>query len=133
MANTAKEVYGRAPVRLVTYGSYYCRRIRSWSYLISEHGLGNALDVAAFEFAKASRGEGKGQPKTVQRAFTVSMSKHWKPRKPADQIHKEFLHLLAKRIIAEPRLFRVILGPADPKHHDHFHVDMAPFRIINVF
>lgn len=128
----AIEVYGRAPSKIITYGSYYCRRIRSWPYLISEHGLGNALDVAGFEFKKISGENSRELPASLRRAFKVSMSKHWNAS-AKDKVHEKFLHLLATRVIASEGLFRVILGPADPKHHDHFHFDMAPFRIVNVF
>ncbi len=132
VAETAIEVYGRAPSKIITYGSYYCRRIRSWPYLISEHGLGNALDVAGFEFKKYSGPDATSLPRSLRRSFKVSMSKHWNA-KAKDEIHQRFLRSLARAVINEEGLFRVILGPADPKHHDHFHFDMARFRIVNVF
>ncbi|MBL4635897.1 MAG: extensin family protein [Kofleriaceae bacterium] len=132
VAETAIEVYGRAPSKIITYGSYYCRRIRSWPYLISEHGLGNALDVAGFEFKKMSGPNAGSLPRSLRRSFKVSMSKHWNAR-AKDKVHQRFLRTLARAVINEEGLFRVILGPADPKHHDHFHFDMAPFRIVNVF
>ena len=131
--DTAIEVYGRAPSKVKTYGSFYCRRIRTWGYLISEHGLGNALDVAGFRFKRLPRGQRADVPKEWRGRFDVSMSRHWNGKKGRDATHRRFLRLLAKRVIAEEGLFRVILGPADPKHKDHFHFDMAPFRIVNVF
>jgi hypothetical protein len=130
--DTALEIYGRAPSRITRMGSFYCRRIRAWPYLISEHGLGNAVDVGGFEFSRVA-GEAAGVPAQWRRAFEVTMSKHWRAGTERDADHQKFLHLLAKRVIDEENLFRVILGPADPKHKDHFHFDMAPFRIVNVF
>ena len=50
-----------------------------------------------------------------------------------DQIHRTFLRTLAQRIIDEPRLFRVALGPAWPGHRNHFHFDCAPYRLVEVF
>lgn len=131
--DTAIEIYGRAPTKIRTYGSYYCRRIRTWGYLVSEHGLGNALDVAGFEFGKLPKSERSGIPAPWQGRFSVTMSKHWRAQSEADATHRKFLRTLAQRVIDEEGLFRVILGPADPKHQDHFHFDMAPFRIVNVF
>jgi hypothetical protein len=131
--DTAIEIYGRAPTRIRTYGSYYCRRIRTWGYLVSEHGLGNALDVAGFEFGKVKGSERSSVPTQWQRSFKVSMSKHWRASSEREATHSKFLRTLAQRVIDEEGLFRVILGPADPKHQDHFHFDMAPFRIVNVF
>tara|TARA_R110002073_G_scaffold177151_3_gene334986 strand:- start:22424 stop:23218 length:795 start_codon:yes stop_codon:yes gene_type:complete len=131
--NTAIEIYGRAPARITRMGSFYCRRIRAWPYLISEHGLGNAVDVGGFEFARVSGEAAKDVPAHRRRRFEVTMSKHWRASTERDADHQVFLRLLAKRIIDEDDLFRVILGPADPKHKDHFHFDMSPNRIVNVF
>ncbi len=130
--DTAVEVYGRAPTRIRHYGAYYCRRIRAWPYLISEHGLGNALDVGDFEFARLRRESSESPPAKWRGKFSVSMSKHWNAT-GAGAVHRDFLRLLAQRVIDSDKLFRVILGPADPKHRGHFHFDMAPFRIVNVF
>lgn len=130
--DTSVEVYGRAPTSITHEGAYYCRRIRRWPYLISEHGLGNAIDVSAFEFARLSGPDAKDVPARWRGKFRVSMSKHW-TASGASEVHREFLHLLARRVIDGDKLFRVILGPADPKHASHFHFDMAPFRIVNVF
>ena len=130
--DTAIEVYGRAPTSIRHYGAYYCRRIRAWPYLISEHGLGNALDVGDFEFARLRRDSSESPPAKWRGKFSVSMSKHWNAT-GAGAVHRDFLRLLARRVIDSDKLFRVILGPADPKHRGHFHFDMAPFRIVNVF
>jgi hypothetical protein len=131
--DTAVEIYGRAPTKIRTYGSFYCRRIRTWGYLVSEHGLGNALDVSGFDFGKLKNAEASSVPPRWRRPFAVSMSKHWRARSKDDATHRKFLRLLAQRVIDDEDLFRVILGPADPKHQDHFHFDMAPIRIVNVF
>ncbi len=133
VSETAIEVYGRAPSRITRMGSFYCRRIRAWPYLISEHGLGNAVDVGGFDFSRVNGEAALDVPSRWRKKFSVTMSKHWQARSESDAEHQRFLHLLANRVINEEDLFRVILGPADPKHKDHFHFDMAPFRIVNVF
>ena len=40
---------------------------------------------------------------------------------------------LARRVIARPEVFRTVLGPAYPGHHNHFHLDCAPYRVVEVF
>ena len=133
VSETAIEIYGRAPSQITRMGSFYCRRIRAWPYLISEHGLGNAVDVGGFDFSRVVGEAAIDVPPKWRRSFAVTMSKHWRAGAERDADHQKFLHLLAKRVIDEENLFRVILGPADPKHKEHFHFDMAPFRIVNVF
>lgn len=130
--DTAVEVYGRPPTRIRHFGSYYCRRISTWPYLVSEHGLGNAIDIGGFEFARLRTGKQTDVPARWRRSFKVTLSRHWNATgKNAD--HARFLRLLATRIIERDGLFRVILGPGHPNHHDHFHLDMARWRVVSVF
>ena len=131
--DTAVEVYGRAPRRIKHLGSYYCRRIRTWPTFISEHGLGNAVDVAGFDFGPAPRKLRKTLPRGVRWGFRVRMDKHWNAKRGVGKIHARFLRLLAERVVARHDVFRVMLGPAEPGHNDHFHFDMAPWRIVNIF
>lgn len=128
---TAVEVYGRAPVRLIHDGTYNCRLVRGYLTLVSEHALGNAIDVEAFEFGPAA--PGSDAPAGLRGAFTVSLGKDWKGGEGAAKLHSEFLHLVAERIIARPKLFHVVLGPSYPGHKNHFHFDLAPYRLVNVF
>ena len=131
--DVAIEVYGRAPRRIVTLGTYNCRRIRRYRHLISEHGLGNAIDVAGFDFGPLGRDEPapEGLSKRHRRAFKVRMEKHW-DAKDRDARHASFLKLLARRVVAAD-IFRVLLGPAWPGHHNHFHFDMAPYAMVEIF
>lgn len=122
--DAAIEVYGRAPRRVVHAGAYNCRRIRGYPTLLSEHGLGNALDVVGFDFGPSPR-----KTASVRRgSFEVRVGKHWKDGSD----RARFLGLVAERLIADGD-FRVILGPSYPGHQDHFHLDMAPYRVIDVF
>ena len=131
----AIEVYGRAPTRIAHLGSYNCRRIRRFPHLISEHGLGNAIDVAGFDFGRAPRGSKlpEGVPAKLARSFEVRMADHWNSRGKIGSVHARFLRLLARRLIARPDIFRVLLGPAWPGHDDHFHFDCADYRLIAIF
>jgi hypothetical protein len=130
--DAAIEVYGRAPRRLRHIGTYNCRRIRRWPTFLSEHGLGNAIDVEGFDFAPAPGGRCGQRPRWLRRGFEVRVARDWNARSGAGAEHARFLHLIAERVIAE-QLFRVILGPAEPGHANHFHFDMAPWTLINVF
>lgn len=133
--DVAVEVYGRAPRRVVHLGTYHCRRIGGYPNLISEHGLGNGIDVAGFDFPALPRAAAlpEGLPRTLRKAFQVRMKDHWTGDRGAGAVHARFLHTLAQRLIARDDVFRVLLGPAWPGHHDHFHFDMAPYRLVAVF
>jgi hypothetical protein len=128
---TAIEVYGRAPRTLRHLGTYACRSVRGIRSLLSEHALGNAIDVAGFDFGPATRGA--KAPPGLRGPFSVRLDKHWNGRHGAAALHARFLRLLAERTIERPDLFRVVLGPAYPGHHNHFHLDLAPYRLVAVF
>jgi hypothetical protein len=130
----AREHYGRAPRRIIHLGSYNCRRMRRYPDWISEHSLGNALDVAGFDFGPIPRGTklAEGLPRSLSRAFSVRIDKHFRAQ-GASAHHARFLHELARRLIARPDVFSVVLGPAWPGHENHLHLDHAPYRVVEVF
>ncbi len=134
VADVAREIYGRAPRRIRHIGTYNCRRIGGWPTLISEHGLGNGIDIAGFQFARAARAESlpAGLPAVLRRPFHVSVLRHWRSTDPAGAVHARFLHTLARRLIARRDIFRVLLGPGYPGHDNHFHFDVAPWRLIDM-
>ncbi len=126
----AVEVYGREPRRIRHKGTYSCRRSRGRSSRISEHALGNALDLKGFEFGPLPRGETlpEGLHRRLRWRFAVTVSDHWSPRRERDEIHAEFLHRLTDALATRPEIFRGIVGPPRPRHHDHLHLDVAPWR-----
>ena len=130
--DTAIEVYGRPPTHNRHYGSYFCRRISTWPYLVSEHGMGNAVDIGGFYFARLRKGEFPDARRRYRKKFSITVSRHWRGT-GADADHARFLRLVARRAIERAGLFRVILGPAHPGHDDHLHLDMARWRVVNVF
>jgi hypothetical protein len=132
--DVAMEIYGRAPKRLVHLGTFNCRRIKNYPEFLSEHGLGNAIDVAGFDFGRLPRGAklADGAPRWARSSFKVRLEDHWNAR-GRYAIHARFLRTLARRLIARPEIFRSLLGPAWPGHHNHFHFDMAPWRTVEVF
>lgn len=134
--SVATEVYGRAPKKIFHLGSFNCRRIGGYPNLVSEHGVGNALDVAGFDFGPLPKGASspEGLPRALKRSFKVRMLKDWDARGKggARALHQRFLQTLAQRMI-EQKLFRVILGPSYPGHKNHLHIDMAPYDLVQVF
>jgi extensin-like protein len=118
----SKEVYGRAPSALLVAASYDCRAVTGNRARLSEHALGNAIDITAFRFDADA-----GQP-----AFEVRVDEHWKA--DGDEVverHARFLRALTQALIARD-VSRTLLGPAHPDHHDHFHFDMAPHHFVHL-
>lgn len=95
-------------------GTYNCRRMARFD-LVSEHSYGNALDLAGFTLSDGSVvtvkdhfGDPQAEPRTKQAAF---------------------LRALARRLYDE-EVFSVVLTPYwDRLHADHFHMDMARYRV----
>lgn len=133
--DVAMEVYGRAPRRIQHAGTFACRPVRRRATRISEHAFGNAIDIAAFEFGPARRGQAlpEGAPSTLRRGFTVRIDRHWAPAgRHAQDVraarHSEFLHLLTDRLWGRTDIFRGMIGPAHPDHRGHLHLDAGPYR-----
>jgi extensin-like protein len=135
VVQTATELYGRAPLRMQHLGTMNCRRMRLYGDWVSEHALGNAIDVAGFDFGPLPRGASlpEGAPKALRGAFSVSVLQHWNTTRGAGAVHREFLRRLAQRLIDRTDVFRVVLGPAWPGHRNHLHLDCAPYRVVAVF
>jgi hypothetical protein len=135
VVKVATGVYGRAPRSVAHVGGYKCRRIRRYPGLLSEHGLGNAIDVKGFDFGPAERGAElpEGVPRRLRRSFRVRLLDHWNGKGAVGRRHALFLRTLARKLIARPDIFRVVLGPSWPGHRDHFHLDCASYRVVSVF
>jgi hypothetical protein len=128
VGEVAQTTYGRRPVRLRHRGAFACRSRRGQPTLLSEHALGNAIDVTGFEFGHAGVDAETTPAGTPIAPFLVSVASHWQSRAAggADERHCLFLHLLVARLLARGDVFRGIITPADAAHTDHFHFDMAP-------
>jgi hypothetical protein len=131
----ARETYGRPPLRIVNLGSFNCRRMTTYATWISEHGLGNAIDVAGFDFGPLPKGATlpAGLPATFRNGFEVRVQPHWSGKTRDAAIHGRFLKTFARRLIGRKDVFRVLLGPGYPGHQNHFHFDMAPFTMVQIF
>jgi len=147
VATLATRQYGRAPDRILHLGARACRSVRGRADRLSEHALGNALDVSGFEFDARPRevpgpkSKKPGREKATtdasaadksrvgEAAFTISVLQHWKPalQLQSDAArHSAFLHELTRRTIAE-HVFRGVIGPGHEGHADHLHFDQGPW------
>lgn len=124
--DVAVEVYGRAPQRIVHAGTFSCRTVRHRERL-SEHALGNAIDVVGFDFGAAPRAERKRLGR-AGRGFEVRVARHWAPegrtlRDPLAGQHARFLSRLMETLEDRPDVFRGMIGPPARGHHNHLHLD----------
>ena len=132
--DVATEVYGRAPSRMRHFGAYVCRSTRNRSYRMSEHALGNAIDIAGFDFPRAKKHQplALGLPRELRGPFQIRVARHWKAAShdPVAAVHARFLHELADRLSDRRDVFRGMIGPSRSDHSDHFHFDMSPWRYV---
>ncbi len=99
----AQAWFGEAIVEVRQLSSYSCRRIGG-SGSMSEHGFGNALDVAGFTFAS-------GRIVTVKHGWNGAPEERGFLR----QVHA-----------GGCEVFTTVLGPGyNAAHADHFHFDLA--------
>lgn len=136
VAEVARDVYGRAPRRIRHLGAYACRTSRNRSARLSEHALGNAIDVQGFDFGALSKSEAfdASLPKSLKHPFQVRVARHWSPKaqNAANTLHARFLRTLVDRLIERSDVFRGHVGPGHPGHDDHFHFDMSPWRFVRL-
>lgn len=118
--------YGRVPVRILHRGAFACRSRRGQPLWLSEHALGNALDVSGFDFGPSDDSSSLTRGVT-QAAFRVSVRRDWQGKGDAlGSRHSRFLRSLIARLVARSDVFRGIITPVDRLHGDHFHFDMGP-------
>jgi hypothetical protein len=135
LADVARETYGRAPRRIRHLGAFSCRRSRTRSHMVSEHALGNAIDVLGFDFAPATKAEPlpDGLPKHLRGPFEVRVRRHWDATStPTAALHARFLRTLTDRLAERRDIFRSMFGPGHRGHADHFHFDVTPWRYVDL-
>lgn len=136
-AEAAREVYGREPRLIRHYGAYSCRSTRNRKHRVSEHALGNALDLVGFDFGPATKAQplAEGLPKQLRWAFQVRVARHWQPSAAsgaAGALHARFLATLTERLRERDDIFRSMFGPGHGGHDDHLHLDAAPWRYVDL-
>jgi hypothetical protein len=126
----ANGVYGREPRRIRHVGAFSCRSSRNRSERLSEHALGNAIDIVGFDFAGLPRGQQLGElPRQLKGPFQVRVARHWDPKSGrVNELHAQFLRELTSRLAERRDIFRGLIGPSHRGHADHFHFDMSPWR-----
>lgn len=128
--DVATRHYGRAPRSITHFGTHNCRRVRGRPYRMSEHALGNGIDVSGFSFGPASRELRRAQPdmpRHLTRPFQVTVLRHWDADDERGAVHSAFLRELTDELAARD-VFRAMLGPRHRRHRNHFHFDYGPFR-----
>ncbi len=105
----ARQILGSDVVRIDSYGTYVCRGIvggaAGSSGRLSQHGLANAVDIAAFVLADGRR---------------VSVQRDWNG---GDSRNREFLRVIHGSAC---KRFVTTLGPDyNAAHYNHLHLDMG--------
>lgn len=104
----ARRAFGEEVVALDVAASYSCRpRNNKRGAKMSEHGYGNAIDIAGFTLASGR---------------TVTVLDGWR----GNRAERRFLEQVHGEACGE---FHTVLGPkADRAHRDHFHLDLQNRR-----
>jgi hypothetical protein len=128
----SQRVYSRPPSAILVAASYGCRSVRGRQRRLSEHALGNAIDIAGFRFAPLGNGKAAKLPPALAQGFEVRVDQHWRGRgSDVRRRHSRFLHELTAALVKHDT-FRTLLGPAHRDHSDHFHFDMAPQHYVDL-
>lgn len=129
----ALSTYGRAPLRIRHRGAFACRSQRNQPHWLSEHALGNAIDVSGFDFGPSAAADAPTALDVPRTAFRVSIPLHWEnERDPISARHAQFLRAVVTGLLARGDVFRGVIGPRYPGHSDHFHFDMAPRNYVRL-
>jgi hypothetical protein len=105
---------GQRVVRVEQGGTYNCRKMARYDW-VSEHSYANAIDVRSF---------------TLQNGRRISVADHFgkldrEPRAP----EARFLRSLAHRLYDDGIFSVVLTRYFDELHRDHFHLDLARYRV----
>ncbi len=109
LAQIAMETKGERLKAVHVGPGYQCRRRNNLEDgKLSEHALGNALDILGFEFVSGD---------------IVSVENDWSGEDPDTEPRRKFLHSVHD---AACKRFTTVLGPgADDYHEGHIHVDIG--------
>lgn len=133
VAQVAEQVYERTPRRIRHVGAFACRTSQNRAERVSEHALGNAIDVTGFDFGPLPQDYAGDLPKALRGWFRVTVAQHWAANhNPTARTHARFLRQLIDALRAREDVFRSMIGPPHQNHADHFHFDMAPWRYVNL-
>jgi hypothetical protein len=102
-------------VRVQQLGTYVCRKIAAFRSTQSEHSYANAIDLAEFVLKD-------GRRVSVLKDFFKGDGE---PTKPGGM----FLSAVAHRGFDEDIFSNVLTPFFDPGHKNHFHIDLARYRV----
>ena len=135
VVEVSRRHYGRKPTKIVNAGGYYCRAVRHRPERLSEHALGNAIDIVGFEFPPAvgdlDAGVAAELPDSLKTGFSVRIARDWQADDGIAEVHAKFLAALGHEL-ERADVFRTMLGPSHPTHGTHFHFDMAPYEYVRL-
>jgi hypothetical protein len=113
---TAREVYDRDVAVMLSASSYRCTTVRRRPERISEHALGNAIDLRGIELEDGTE---------------TTVGAHWHALSQPDEIHARFWRTLVERV-RDREIFRGLIGPPAQDHTDHLHFDRGPSRFFEL-
>jgi hypothetical protein len=114
----ASRVLGTTVARVEQLGTYSCRGIVRFKGVISEHSFANAIDLAKFTLKN-------GKVVTVLHDFDTGDGP---PARPAG----DFLRAISERGQDEDVFSNVLTPFWDAAHKNHFHLDLARYRVNGV-
>jgi hypothetical protein len=111
----SEQALGSRVRRIRQGGTYSCRKMARFTHMVSEHSYANAIDIYAF---------------TLEDGRTLSVAKDFgKPENDPTRLEARFLRELARKTF-DGGFFSVVLTPFwDKLHKDHFHLDLARYRV----
>jgi hypothetical protein len=114
----AQRVFGTRLVRIEHVGTYSCRGIVRFRGVVSEHSYANALDLTRFTFEN-------GKSVSVLGDFDSGED-------PPARAGGDFLRAISQRGQDEDVFSNVLTPFWDAAHKDHFHLDLARYRVDGV-
>jgi hypothetical protein len=111
-------IFGMPIVRVEHVGTYNCRGVVRFHGVVSEHSYANALDLARFTLKS-------GKVVSVLGDFDAGDAP---PARPGGA----FLRAISQRGQDEDVFSNVLTPFWDAAHKDHFHLDLARYRVDGV-
>jgi hypothetical protein len=110
----SEKYFQKRVVRIEHLGTYACREMARYDW-VSEHSYANAIDVSVFQLENGRK---------------ISVERHFgKPSKDSKTNESRFLRELARRLYDDEVFSVVVTEYFDKLHHNHFHLDMARYRV----
>lgn len=114
LQDEANEHLQKRVARIEHIGTYACREMARYDW-VSEHSYANAIDVSVFELENGRK---------------ISVERHFgRPSAEPKTNEGRFLRALARRLYDDEVFSVVVTEFFDRLHHNHFHFDMARYRV----